>query len=234
MSLLAEVLSAVEEVQADAELNALRFRLSATWSDGAACRYSVKDPNKGQDRPTRLQTDPIPASLRLLRLWPGDPEPDVGASVSYQGGTLVLGLWSDESAYTGQRVGVCRLVDARAYPTPAALADGSLLRLRIVALDAPAMTAEGLSATTNNSHRAHLPPGVQLQPGDTLSTSTGDQYRVVPPVQRDALGDTLGLSWQGQELTPALPGVTDPDPTTPPTETGPPGHSGWWDEGLPP
>lgn len=232
MSLLDKIRAAADKARSP-EILEVRFPLSVPWSDGATCRYSVKDPNKTQDKPLRLQTDPMPASLRLLRVCPGDVEPALGASTPYQTGTLVLGLWSDESVYTGQRVGICRLVDARAYPTPAALADGSLLRLRIVALDAPAMTAEGLSATTNNSHRAHLPPGVQLQPGDTLSTSTGDQYRVVPPVQRDALGDTLGLSWQGQELTPALPGVTDPDPTTPPTETGPPGHSGWWDEGLP-
>lgn len=209
--------------------------LKLAWSDGVTRAFKVTDPNRlSTTAPTQLSTDPIPASLRLVKFGPDDALPAPGASVQGPEGLLVLGMFTDAGNLFGTRVGVCRLVDARAYPTPAALADGSLLRLRIVALDAPAMTAEGLSGTTNNSHRAHLPPGVQLQPGDTLSTSTGDQYRVVPPVQRDALGDTLGLSWQGQELTPALPGVTDPDPTTPPTETGPPGHSGWWDEGLPP
>ncbi|WP_339098303.1 hypothetical protein WDJ50_18655 (plasmid) [Deinococcus sp. VB142] len=113
MTLRSDVLGAIAEVQSDPELNALRFPLSGSWSDGTQCRYAVKDPNKGQRRERQLQTDPLPASLRLLKICPGDPAPLPGSHADYQGGRLVLGLWSDESAYTGQRVGVCRLVDER-------------------------------------------------------------------------------------------------------------------------
>lgn len=230
-------MAAVREVQQDTELLQLRYRLSGTWSDGTVCRYALKDPNKGQDKPARLQTDPLPASLRLLRLWPGDPEPALGATIAYQTtGTLVLGLWSDESVWTGQRVGICRLVDERVYPVQATLRSGAQIRLRIVALGGPALSAQGLSASPNDSHRGHLPPGIQLTPGEVLTTWNGDHYQIVPPVQRDALGDTVGLSWLGQgALPPELPGVPSPDPTSPvnPADPDDPTTDGWWNEGLP-
>lgn len=234
MSLLAEVTGALAEVQADAELNALRFRETGTWSDGTACRFNVRDPNKGgRSSETRLQTDPIPASLRLLRVHPEDPSPAPGASLTHQGGLLVLGLYADQSVWTGQAVGVCRLVDERAYPLVAMVGTQGF-RLRIEALDTAALTADGQSATANNSHRGSLPPGVTLQPGEVLSTSAGDRYQVVPPVQRDALGDTVGLGWQGPGTErPPLPEPGNPDPTPDVPDPGSPGRDPWWDEGLP-
>ncbi|MDV6376243.1 hypothetical protein [Deinococcus arenicola] len=233
MTLLEQIMGAVAEVQGDAELNAVRFRHTATWSDGTACRFSVRDPNKGgRSSETQLQTDPIPASLRLLRVHPDDGRPTPGASLMYQGERLVLGLYADQSIWTGQQVGVCRLVDERAYPLVATVgAQG--FRLRIVALDTAALTADGLSARTNNSHRGHLPPGVTLQPGEVLTTSEGDRYMVTPPVERDALGDTVGLSWQGQDTPrPPLPDPVNPDPTPDPNPS-PPNLDPWWDEQLP-
>lgn len=238
MSLLGEITSALAEIQGDAELNAVRFRETGTWSDGTACRFSVRDPNKGgRSSETQLQTDPIPASLRLLRVHPDDSRPSSGASLSYQGGLLVLGLYADSSIWTGQQVGVCRLVDERAYPlvatVPAAGGSPQVFKLRIVALDVAALTAQGLSASANNSHRGFLPPGLTLQPGQSLTTQDGDRYLVVPPVQRDALGDVLGLSWQGQDAPrPPLPDPVSPDPTPEPNPT-PPDRDPWWDEQTP-
>ena len=242
MTLRSDVLDVIADIQGDAELNALRFPLTGSWSDGTQCRYAVKDPNKGQRRERQLQTDPLPASLRLLRLAPGSPVPALGAHTEYQGGVLVLGTWSDESAYTGQRVGICRLVDERVYPLYAVSAQG-YLRVRIMALDAAAVTtgSNDLQVISNNSHRGHLPPGVRLDVGEVLTTSEGDQYEVVPPVQRDALGDTVGLSWQrggAAYIPPAAPAPehNEPAPSEPtPAPTPAPDinpDDRWWKEGL--
>ncbi|MDL2342566.1 hypothetical protein QOL99_00185 [Deinococcus sp. MIMF12] len=210
----------------------LLYTERATWSDGLTRRFSLGDPNQeGGKGFTRLQTDPIPASLRLLRLYPGDPEPEPGTHAPYQGGSLVFGLWGDESAWTGQRVGVCRLVDERAYPQVATIGTQGF-RLRITALDAPALSVSGgndLQASANNSHRGHLPPGVHLHPGEEITTADGDRYLVVPPVQRDSLGDVVGLSWQGSgapQTQPPAEDVSAPDPAPTPTT----GDDSWWKE----
>ncbi|CAM3269028.1 hypothetical protein DESA109040_05910 [Deinococcus saxicola] len=212
----------------------LLYTLTGTWSDGTLCRFSVRDPNKGgRSSETQLQTDPIPASLRLLRVHPDDARATPGASLIYQGERLVLGLWADQSIWTGQQVGVCRLVDERAYPLVAMIGVQGF-RLRIKALDAPPVQATGLTGTPNNSGLAYTPPGVTLQPGDTFTTDAGDRYQVVPPVQRDALGDTVGVSWQGQGAErPPLPTPDNPDPTPDTPDSGSPGRDPWWDEGLP-
>lgn len=127
-------------------------------------------------------------------------------------------------------------LDTALFPVVATTASGASLRLRIEALKGQALTVEGHGASANDSHRGHLPPGVQLTPGEVLSTTDGDHYRVVPPIQRDSLGDTVGLSWLGRGARPPeLPPVPNPDPTTPPTspDPGTPGGSDWWNEGLP-
>ncbi|WP_161881939.1 hypothetical protein [Deinococcus alpinitundrae] len=114
MSLLSEVLGAVQGIQQDAELNELRFRHSATWSDGTTCRFSVQDPAKdGRSNPQRLSTSPLDASLRRLKVHPDDVMPAPGASTPYQSGLLVRGSQTDISDFTGTSTGVCRLVDAR-------------------------------------------------------------------------------------------------------------------------
>lgn len=232
MSFLDSLMGDVSEVQTDPELIAVRFREVATWSDEVERRFSVKDPNKGESGRgfTRLQTDPVAASLRLLRFAPGTEPPALGATAPYQGGRLHLGLWGDESRWTGQAVGVCRLVDERVYPLVATIGTVGF-RLRISALDAPALSVSGgndLQATANDSHRGHLPPGVQLQPGEVITTGDGDRYQVVPPVQRDALGDTVGLSWQASGVAQPQPPAdgTGGAPTTPAQPA--PGDDSWW------
>ena len=237
MTLLSNVQQAVDQIQADEELNALRFRLSGTWSDGTTTRYSVRDPNKGNGGKgfQRLSTDPLPASLRLLGIWPGDPEPAPGAVIDYQGGKLVLGLWSDESIWTGQRTGVCRLVDERAYPLMA-FSEQGWFRLRVSAQDAPALTSTSndLTPSVNNSHWLDTPPGVRLEVGEVVTTTEGDVYTVAPPVQRDLLGDRVGGSWQrkGEAVTPPDPASPDGTPSPAPAPDANPDDS-WWREGLP-
>lgn len=98
----------------------LTFSLGAQQWPGA---YSVRSPDRGSwgQGQAQLSTDPLSASLRLLKVPPGQPEPEIGATAPYQGGTLVLAAWSDTSAYTGGRVGVCRLIDERLRPGLAAI-----------------------------------------------------------------------------------------------------------------
>lgn len=234
-------LPAIREAFAQAKrANAdLLFPESASWSDGVTRRFKVGDPNRlTGTAPLALVNDPMPASLRLLKVHPDDPRPDPGASCTCSEGYLVLGVWTDEGKLSGSRSGVCRLVDERAYPLTATI--GAVgFRIRIQARDAAALavSGEGLSGTANDSHLGHLPPGVHLQPGEVITTAEGDRYQVVPPVQRDALGDTVGLSWQGQGSGHAPlpePASGDPTPDVPPAPDAPtPGRDPWWDEGLP-
>lgn len=233
MSLLGDVQAVVASVDSDADLNALRYPLQAAWSDGVTRQFGVRDPNRGNGGRglLKLQTDPMPASLRLLRLAPGQSEPTPGTSVPHQGGQLVFGVWSDESQYTARSVGVCRLVDARAYPVQATAA-GQSVRLRVQAtatLPGGAQSGNDLAESVNDSHRAHLPPGVTLDPGTVISTEGGDEYEVVPPIQRDTLGDTLGLSWRGRTgaRSPTPGNDPTPDPGVPVT---PHAIDPWWNQ----
>lgn len=127
--------------------------------------------------------------------------------------------------------------DTALYPTPATTASGAAFRVRIEALDTPAISVdgEGLTGSSNNSHMGHLPAGVQLQPGEVITTADSDRYMVVPPVQRSSLGDQVGLSWQGSGAAPRppLPAPASPDPTPDATPaTPPPTSDDWWNEGL--
>ncbi len=151
----------------------LLYPESATWSDATVCRFKVQDPAKdGRSGPQHLTTDPLDASLRRLKIYPDDPSPALGSSVSYQGGTLVLGAWTDESRFTGTNTGLCRLVDRRAYPVLAVSKLGVRLRLLILARTGNAVVAgagaQDVRADLGISHTAHTPPGVVLQVGDEL------------------------------------------------------------------
>ncbi|AZI45329.1 hypothetical protein EHF33_20685 (plasmid) [Deinococcus psychrotolerans] len=233
MSLLSEVLGAVQSIQQDPELNALRFRHSATWSDGTTCRFSVQDPAKdGRSGPQKLSTHPLEASLRRLKVHPDDVQPAPGASTPYQGGKLVRGFQTDTSDFTGQQTGVCRLVDARAYPVLAVSKAGQRLRLLIIAGRADPLSAgsgaQDVRAELNASHTGHTPPGVVFQVGEQFVTSDGDRYTITPPVQRDVLGDTLGLSYQGSELAPTIP--DEGQPPAPPAPDPADSEDPWWTE----
>lgn len=113
MSLLSDVMATVQEVQGDAELNALRFRHTATWSDGTTCRFSVRDPartDQGTRLAQRLTGTPEVLDIRLLSTHPEDEPPGEGASIPWDGGTLTLVSWGQVSDFTVQAAGVCRLV----------------------------------------------------------------------------------------------------------------------------
>ena len=209
----------------------------AAWSDGVERQFKVVDPNRESSAgPLKLNLDPIPASLRLIKFHPDSPLPPAGASVTTSKGFVVLGVYTDRGNLFGTRVGVGRLIDERAYPQVGLIGTEGF-RLRVEALDTPAVSADtgSLSAVANNSHRGFTPPGVQLQVGIIIITAEGDQYQVVPPVQRDILGDTLGLSWQGKNPLPAPlppPSSSDPTPDTsaPAAPSTPTGYDPWWDE----
>lgn len=113
MTLLDQIRDAVAEVQVDDELNAVRFRHTDTWSDGTSCRFSVQDPS-ATDQGTRLAqrlTGTVEVlDVRLVKTHPADPPPGEGASLPWDGGTLTLVSWGQVSDFTGQAVGVCRLV----------------------------------------------------------------------------------------------------------------------------
>ncbi len=112
MSLLDDIRAAMGEVQADPELNALRFRHQATWSDGTHCRFSLQDPSKtdaGVRMAQRLTGTDEVTDVLLLRVHPDDPRPDTGAEVPWDYGTARLVSWGTPSDFTGQAVGVCRL-----------------------------------------------------------------------------------------------------------------------------
>ncbi|WP_019584679.1 hypothetical protein [Deinococcus apachensis] len=119
MSLPDEVIGAACEVQADPELNALRFRHFGTWSDGTSCHFRVKDLDSNpQARAGRRVTDPALASLRALLVHPEDPRPATGSALPWQGGLLVVGPWGEPSDFTGQRVATCVQVVPGLIPTP--------------------------------------------------------------------------------------------------------------------
>ncbi|UQN06292.1 hypothetical protein [Deinococcus sp. QL22] len=84
----------------------------STWPD---TRFSVKDPDK-------LGRDAIDAAtaaaqrfnvayrdIRLLTVHPEDTPPAVGASITWDGGTLVVREWSQEGDYGGTSLGTCVL-----------------------------------------------------------------------------------------------------------------------------
>lgn len=134
----------------------------------------------------------------------------------------------DRAATRAQRAADRTASSAAVYPTVATLSTGGQIRLRIEALDAPPGTGSDLADSPLNSHVAYLPPRVSVPAGVTLTTDAGDVYLVVPPIQRDSLGDTLGLSWRGPQGSREPTPGNDPTPTTPPSTL--PSVPGWWNE----
>ena len=100
-----------ELVQAALTDNAdLLYRHTGTWSDGTACRFSVQDPSKVQGAfAASLRQQPEALLLRIIRVHPADTRPARGATTDWQGYPLTLVAWSDESDFTGQRLGTGRL-----------------------------------------------------------------------------------------------------------------------------
>lgn len=104
-----------------------------------------------------------------------------------------------------QRVANATAADTALYPSAFTL-DGqtTVRRARIEAIDAPPSGAgDGIGygaalGAPNNSHTAHLPPGVHVQPGARLTITSGPfagaRFEVTPPTERDTLGDRVGLS----------------------------------------
>ena len=91
----------------------LLYRHAATWSDGTTCRFSVQDPSKtsgGSQLAQRLTGLPDVLDVRLLRVHLDDPKPGGRASIPWDGGTLTLEDWSQASDFTGQAIGICRMV----------------------------------------------------------------------------------------------------------------------------
>lgn len=208
------------------------FPERGTWSDGVTRSFKLADLNRlTTTGPARLVEDPMPASLRLVKFHPDDPLPKTGAAVQARDGFFVLGLFTDQGNLFRTRVGVGRLVDERVYPLTATIGTQGF-RLRIEALDTQALRATDLSLSSNDSHRGYLPPGVHLQPGEVITIMDGDQYRVVPPVQRDTLGDTVGLSWQAraEDRTPTEGNDPTPLPAPSPQPPAPAGYDPAWDD----
>ncbi|ULH17354.1 hypothetical protein MF271_19380 (plasmid) [Deinococcus sp. KNUC1210] len=107
---------------------------------------------------------------------------------------------------------------------------GPSLKVRIIAKGALPFTVnaglQDVQGSPEASHMAFVQPGVRLHGGDVLKLDSGDTFTVVPPIQHDLLGDTVGLSWHGDDSQP----LPQPDPTPPPAGTTepPPGNDDYW------
>ena len=113
MGLLDELRAEARGVLVDPELSEVLFRHRQTWSDGTLCRFSVQDPSKtssGSQLAQRLTGLPDVLDVRLLRVHLDDPKPGGRASIPWDGGTLTLEDWSQASDFTGQAIGICRMV----------------------------------------------------------------------------------------------------------------------------
>ncbi|GGR16761.1 hypothetical protein [Deinococcus ruber] len=107
---------------------------------------------------------------------------------------------------------------------------GPSLKVRIIAKGALPFTVnaglQDVQGSPEASHMAFVQPGVRLHGGDVLTLGSGDTFTVVPPIQHDLLGDTVGLSWHGDDSQP----LPQPDPTPPPPGTTEPSplDDSWW------
>ncbi|MGY2892755.1 hypothetical protein [Deinococcus sp. UYEF24] len=111
MSLLDQIAGAVAQVQGNADLNAVRFRHTATWSDGTTCRFGVQDPNKVDSALSRsLRSRPDAPDVRVLRVHQEDASPALAASIPWENGVLFVEHYAQTSDFTGTAPGVCRLV----------------------------------------------------------------------------------------------------------------------------
>ena len=159
---------------------------------------------------------PLPVQGGFRLIWKGREYVPEGQAISL---APVAQLW---------RV---RLVDFLAfYPQTVTRTDGPSIRLRIVARGAlPFTVGSGLQDVQGapvSSHVGFVEPGVKLHGGDVLTLDSGDKFTVVPPLQHDLLGDTVGLSWQGDQTVPNL--TPDPTPDAPGKPDPVPGDDSYW------
>ena len=112
MSLLGKVKTAVAKVQGNDDLNELRFRHTATWSDTTQCRFSVQDPSKIEGTLARsLRDRPDAADLRILKVHQGDTAPGLAAHIPWDnGGVLFVEHFPQQSDFLDSHVAVCLLV----------------------------------------------------------------------------------------------------------------------------
>jgi hypothetical protein len=201
------------------------YPVTLAWSDGTTCRCWVQPLD-----PVKLGKEPMSASLLKVRIHPDDQKPAVSSTTAYLGTVLSLGVAVDPSDIADTRSMVARVVDERVYPIHATHPDGPSIHLRIVARGAlPFMIGSGLQDVQGapvSSHVGFVEPGVKLHGGDVLTIDSGDRFVVVPPLQHDLLGDTVGLSWQGDTSVPNLTPDPTPDPVGTPTPL--PGDDSYW------
>lgn len=100
------------------EYQGVMFRHQGEFTLGShrwPCRFSVQDPAKAKpDELARLQAFAgtrglVYTDLRLLKTHPDDDLPFPGATLPWDDGTLEVLDWSQESNFTGLRVGTCVL-----------------------------------------------------------------------------------------------------------------------------
>jgi len=78
-------------------------------------RFSVRDPDKVGRAAVAAATAAAERfsadyrDIRLLKVHPDDTLPPVGASIAWDGRTLVVRDWSQESDFTGTSLGTCVL-----------------------------------------------------------------------------------------------------------------------------
>jgi hypothetical protein len=105
VSLQDRIAGAVARVQSNDDLNAVRFRHSATWS-----RFSVQDVTKIDTALTRsLRSRPDAPDVRVLRLPPG-PRPAPAAFIPWEDGVLFVEHYAQTSDFTVTAPGICRFV----------------------------------------------------------------------------------------------------------------------------
>ncbi|GGB69485.1 hypothetical protein [Deinococcus soli (ex Cha et al. 2016)] len=118
MSLLDDIMGAIEDIQTDEDLLELRFRRPLVFQLGPhtwAARCSVQDPQRmdpvalARMRQLTSVQGVATSDLRLLTIHPEDTEPFPGATTSFDDGTLEILEWSQPSDFTGQRLGTCVL-----------------------------------------------------------------------------------------------------------------------------
>ncbi len=90
----------------------LVYRHDTIWSDGTGCRFSVQDPNKVDTALNRsLRTRPDAADVRVLRVHPDSPCPELAAFIPWEAGMLFVERYAQTSDFTGKPTGICRFVD---------------------------------------------------------------------------------------------------------------------------
>jgi len=202
VSLLDQVKAAVQQVQGNEELNALRFRHEATWSDGTNCRFSVQDPNKVDSTLNRsLRSRPDAPDVRVIKLPFDAARAGLAASILWEDGVLFIEHYAQTGDFTGTAPGICRLVSpARiaSYPlvfvTPGPLITDVATGNRKPSPGVPLSVSARLEAVTD-------PKVVQLVGADPLSVPLFGRWGVPgQPQFRPAgvhWGSTSPLTLQG-------------------------------------